>query len=480
MVTRKPAASILNDVLGPIMVGPSSSHTAGPARIGRMVHDLCGGIRKATIIYSSSGSYAATIKGQASDRGFAAGLLGWECFDPRLPESLTAASQAGISIFFQPVAEPFDHPNRAVIQATGLDGMEVCVRSLSLGGGRVCITEIQGVAVNLDGSRTVYIDPAKPFEILALPTSPACRSVRAVMPLERDASHAPEFVCAKEMFQAQNPVRKLSDFALHYESSLGNWNVERLDRHMDGLLTIMAESARSGLKIESSDHFQMIRPSARHMAKNRNVGIDIGLLNDSLIIATAVMEVDRDMGIIVAAPTAGSAGVLPAVLLPILERGIADRSSVLRGLLAAGLVGALIANQATFAAEEAGCQAENGSASAMAAAAICDILGASAETSLKAASLALSNLLGLICDPVAGGVEIPCISRNAMAASNAVSSANMVLAGFDPFIPFDEVVQAMNAVGRQMPASLRCTANGGLAATPTACSLVVRGKVQQP
>jgi L-serine dehydratase len=182
------------------------------------------------------------------------------------------------------------------------------------------------------------------------------------------------------------------------------------------------------------------------------------------------------MGVIVAAPTAGSAGVLPAVLLPLLWSGRIDRRRAARALAAAGLVGAFVLHAATFAAEEAGCQAENGTASAMAAAALSDLQGAPADVSFRAAALALSNMLGLVCDPVGGGVEIPCISRNSAAAANAVVSANLALGGFDPLIPLDEVIIAMAEIGRLLPCSLRCTARGGLAATPTARRLAHSSK----
>ena len=145
---------------------------------------------------------------------------------------------------------------------------------------------------------------------------------------------------------------------------------------------------------------------------------------------------------------------------------------IIKGLLAAGLSGAFIANQATFGAEVAGCQAENGAASAMAAAGVVELLGGSVEQGFAAASLALQNMLGLICDPVGGLTEIPCISRNVAAMSNAVMAANMVMLGFDPVIPYDETIRTMYEVGRQLPSALRCTCEGGLCVTKTAKEIV--------
>jgi L-serine dehydratase len=147
--------------------------------------------------------------------------------------------------------------------------------------------------------------------------------------------------------------------------------------------------------------------------------------------------------------------------------GLAD-VDVARAMLGAGLIGVFIAGQATFAAEVAGCQAECGAGSAMAAAALVNLAGGSAQQAVDAASMALQNTLGMICDPVATRVEVPCLGKNVLAAANALACANMALAGFDAVIPLDEVIQAMAAVGSVLPPELRCTALGGLSVTPAA------------
>jgi L-serine dehydratase len=145
-----------------------------------------------------------------------------------------------------------------------------------------------------------------------------------------------------------------------------------------------------------------------------------------------------------------------------------------RAMLAAGLIGVLIAHRSTFAAEECGCQAECGAASGMAAAALVALAGGRAKPAVAAASLALQNVLGLVCDPVANRVEVPCLGRNVMAASNALACANMALAGYDPVVPLDEVIAAMDEVGRSLPAALRCTALGGLSVTPTSQAIAAK------
>ena len=183
--------------------------------------------------------------------------------------------------------------------------------------------------------------------------------------------------------------------------------------------------------------------------------------------ALKTAECNACMKRIVAAPTAGSCGVLPAVLLPLACSGEADEESICDALYVAAGFGQVIAARATLAGAEGGCQAEVGAASAMAAAALCHLKGGAPEQCAAAAAMALGNLLGLVCDPVAGLVEVPCVKRNVVGAVNAVSCANMALAGVDYAIPCDEVIDAMGRVGSLLSPDLRETGQGGLAATPT-------------
>jgi L-serine dehydratase len=180
------------------------------------------------------------------------------------------------------------------------------------------------------------------------------------------------------------------------------------------------------------------------------------------------------MGLIVAAPTAGACGALPGACLATADALGLSRTDAARAMLAAGLIGVLIVHRATFAAEVGGCQAECGAGSGMAAAALVTLAGGSTRQAVDAASMALQNVLGLVCDPVANRVEVPCLGRNVMAAGNALACANMALAGYDAVIPLDEVLAAMDEVGRSLPAALRCTALGGLSVTPTSRAISER------
>lgn len=199
-----------------------------------------------------------------------------------------------------------------------------------------------------------------------------------------------------------------------------------------------------------------------------------GYMGRVMAYAVCMAESNACMKRIVAAPTAGACGVLPAVLLPLLEEKQVREEQILHALYVAGGFGQIIAQRATISGAQGGCQAEIGSASAMAAAALVFLRGGDNETCAHACAMALANLLGLVCDPVAGLVEIPCVKRNVIGAMNAVSCADMALAGLKSAIPADEVIDAMGDVGRAIPQSLRETALGGLAATPTGQAIAAR------
>jgi L-serine dehydratase len=183
--------------------------------------------------------------------------------------------------------------------------------------------------------------------------------------------------------------------------------------------------------------------------------------------ALSTMEVNASMGKVVASPTAGSCGVLPAVLITTKERFDLNEDQLIEGLLAANMVGSVVARNATISGAEGGCQAEVGTASAMASAAVVHMMGGTPEQAFNAAAMCFKNLLGLVCDPIAGLVESPCAKRNGMGAANALMCAEMALSGIVSIIPFDEVVEAMYRVGKALPPSLRETSMGGLATTKT-------------
>ena len=198
------------------------------------------------------------------------------------------------------------------------------------------------------------------------------------------------------------------------------------------------------------------------------------VISKAIAYAMGVLEVNASMGLIVAAPTAGSSGVIPGVFVALQEEYSFSDAEMVKALFNAGAIGYLITRNATVAGAEGGCQAEVGAASAMAASAAVELLGGTPEQCMHAAGTAITNILGLVCDPIAGLVEAPCQQRTAMGASNAIVSAQLTLAGVGNLLPLDEVIDVMYSVGRSIPFELRETALGGVAASPTGCALSKR------
>ena len=236
-------------------------------------------------------------------------------------------------------------------------------------------------------------------------------------------------------------------------------------------LDVMRTSIRTGLDPTVPTHGLMAGNESVKLARyaqNSELG---GRLCGIVAAGMAVAEVNASMGQIVAAPTAGASGILPAIVVCCGEEQHMDNEALCMALFAAGAVGAIVAENASIAGASGGCQAETGTGAAMAAAALAQMKGADPETSLTAAAITLKNCMGLVCDPVGGLVECPCIKRNAIGVANAVLSCDLAMAGIPSLIPFDEVVEAMKSVGDAMSSDLKETARGGVAATKTGKAL---------
>ena len=286
-----------------------------------------------------------------------------------------------------------------------------------------------------------------------------------------------DFNTAEELLELCKKENKpISEIMRLREIIYGELNADEVEMRMKKSLDIMRESAHKPLKTVVKSIGGMIGGEAEKLEKRRTEGKSIcgNVLTKALIYSQAVLEVNASMGVIVAAPTAGSAGVLPSVLFALKEEFSLSDETLLNGLFTAGAIGSLLMKNASVSGAEAGCQAEIGSAAAMAAAAAVEMMGGTPEQCLDAASITISNMLGLVCDPIAGLVEMPCQTRNAAGASNALTSAEIALAGIKAAIPFSEMADAMYRVGKGLPHELRETALGGCAATPTGCSYQCR------
>jgi L-serine dehydratase len=274
--------------------------------------------------------------------------------------------------------------------------------------------------------------------------------------------------CEQMLAFNKNRQLSLAELAIQYESTRGGLSRETVVDKMVNIVRTMRNSLNTGLAgTRYKDRILGCQSTFFREKHQSGQLLDLGVLNRIIPYVTALMEVKSAMGVIVAAPTAGSCGGLPGAVIGAADAMGCHEDEIAKAMLAAGMIGVFISTFSTFAAEVAGCQAECGAGSGMAAAAIVTLMGGTTEISVAAASMALQNSLGMICDPVANRVEVPCLGKNVMAASNAVSCANMALAGYDPVIPLDEVIHTMDAVGKRIPCELRCTALGGLSMTET-------------
>lgn len=264
--------------------------------------------------------------------------------------------------------------------------------------------------------------------------------------------------------------KKLWELVLEDQALQAEATEKELYLKMQENFTVMLESISEGLALTGQSPSGLSRGWAGMLQNSINAGKSIGgsFFSGMLVKALAVAQCNSRMGKIVAAPTAGSCGIIPGVLVAAMEKWQIPEEKVVQSLFTAAGVGMVIANRASISGADGGCQAECGSASAMAAAALVELLGGSPSQSMDAVAIALKNTLGLVCDPVDGLVEVPCIKRNAGGAANALVAAELALAGIESVIPADEVIDAMKKVGNVIPESLKETAKGGLAASPTA------------
>ncbi|HID76476.1 MAG TPA: serine dehydratase [Planctomycetaceae bacterium] len=494
------------------MRGPSSSHCVAALRIGRLARDLMGGeLEEVVVQFDRYGALATTHLTQGSDMGLWAGLLGWDPDDERMPDSARAIREAGVRVQVE-IADLRDpHPNTYRISLRGA-ARHHTVRAISTGGGMIELVGIDEFPVSIEGDYyetlirvdgdgaavaariaggsavgEVLVHESAAGELVevkgpsfvpeavleSLRAEYPIRDVyrlRPVLPVLSRKNLEVLFCSCEQMLRYDaGRMRPLWKLAVEYESVRGHLSGEEVVARMENIVRLLRRSVQQGIDGTSYEERILGHQCGKfQQLLERRELIDAGVLNRIVLYVSALMEVKSSMGVIVAAPTAGACATLPGACLAVADqRGLADEP-VARAMLAAGLVGVFIASRSTFAAEVAGCQAECGAAASMTAAALVELAGGTARQALAAASMALQNSLGMVCDPVASRVEVPCLGKNVMAASNALACANMALADYDPVIPLDEVIAAADQVGRSLPRELRCTGLGGLAATRTA------------
>ncbi len=502
------------------MRGPSSSHVAASVRIGNLARQLLGGRLKNVVIeFERQGAIAPTYYSQGTDIGLAAGLLGLKPDDQTMPISLEKARDENIDIKFKITDFVADHPNTIKVMLVDQEGEKINLEAISVGGGLIEIKKIEEFSLSICGDfyetllfysgitnkkikeivekikkeikEIAYIDlsenikqgqgiidiksssklsPSKILWLQKLKTILYVKQLDPVMPVISIKDCIAPYNNASEMLSYwKKNGGELWELAALYENSRGKLTQAKIFYKMREIVNILKSSIKTGLK-GTSYQDRILGPQAWliEKANQENKLIPGGVLNHIIAFAMAMMEVKSSMGLIVAIPTAGSCGAVPGAIFGTAQYMNLDDDKIIKAMLAAGIIGVFISEQATFSAEVCGCQAECGSASAMAAAGLVQLIGGNVEQGIDAASIALQNMLGLICDPVANRVEVPCLGRNVMAATNAFSVANMVISGIDVVISLDETIKAMYDVGIQLPSNLKCTARGGLSITKTA------------
>ncbi len=516
--------SLFNDVIGPVMRGPSSSHGAAALRIGRLARDLMGGTLDEVLIeFDANGSLPTTHESQGSDMGLAGGLMGWEADDERLPMAMQVLRESGVRVRIETVDAGDPHPNTYRLTLRNRRSQHSLI-ALSTGGGMMEVIAVDGFKVSMfgdccetllwvrrEGHRLAQAlatlapadavlvheagDPmmvevkAPQFVsdqiIAALDGAFDIAAVDRLSPvlpvLSRHDTRVPFRTCAAMLRHDAGQNAPLWKLALDYETARGSLSEAEVLARMLKIVRLLRRSIARGIAGTTYDDRVLGHQSGRFSAMMQAGRLlDGGALSRIILYITALMEVKSSMGIIVAAPTAGACAALPGAVIAMAEAMGLGEEAMAKAMLAGGIIGVLIATHSSFAAEVGGCQAEAGSAACMAAAALAGMAGGTLAQSVAAASMALQSMLGLICDPVANRVEAPCLGKNVMAASNALACANMALAGYDPVVPLDEVIEAAKRVAGQMPRELRCTALGGLSITPTSKAIEQRLAARKP
>ena len=507
--------SIFNDVIGPVMRGPSSSHCAAALRIGRLARDLMDGeFEEVLVEFDRQGSLPTTHESQGSDMGLFGGLLGWDAADERLPGSPQALRDAGVRIRIETVDTGDAHPNTYRLTLRNAREQHTLI-AISTGGGMMEVIALDGVQVSMFGDcyeTLLWVDGdaqallSKLGELIEADTlrqheaAGGClvevkaaqwvseeviaelrktaritrvKRLGPVLPVLTPKGLKVPFATAEEMLRydaGRNlPLWKL---AVAYEQARGQLTEAEILAKMVEIVRILRRSIAQGI---AGTHYEdrVLGHQCGRFDELQRQGrlLDGGALNRIVLYVSALMEVKSAMGVIVAAPTAGACAALPGAVIGMAEAMNLGEEDMARALLASGLIGTFIATRWTFAAEVGGCQAEGGSAASMAAAALVTLANGTLPQAMAAAAMAFQSMLGLICDPVANRVEVPCLGKNVLAASNALSCANMALADYDPVIPLDEVIETAMRVAGQMPRELRCTALGGLSITKTSLAL---------
>lgn len=508
--------SIFNDVIGPIMRGPSSSHTAASWRIGRTCLDILNvPLKSALIDFDKDGAWATNYREQGTTLGINGGLLSLDIVDPMMKDTESLAVERNVSFSYEINSFETKHVNSVRLSLVSSNDNKVQIIAASLGGGAFEIQKIDDIDVSIFGDYFELIILNKkniplPDDLLEFikKENPSIASITCtqnainiksstqypdtiydklkefgytssffscspILPIVSGNHKELPFSSIKSLLQySLDKNLDLGDIGLIYEQCISGMNESELLFKMEEIVDIIDKSIEIGLK--GTVYQDRILEQQSHLIKkaeeNRKIP-KLTIVNNIVAFVSALMESKSAMEVIVANPTAGSCGTVGGLLKAVaLELGSSSKE-IVKAYYAAGIIGIYFAQGPGFSAEEHGCQVECGAASGMAAAGLVQLNGGTAKQSIDAASMAIQNMIGLVCDPVGDRVEVPCLGKNISAAMNALSSATMALSDFDAVIPLEEVIQTVSRVSIQMPARVKCTGNGGLAITSTSKSI---------
>ncbi len=507
----KPLASIFNDVIGPIMRGPSSSHTAASWRVANMALQMLNdSLSSAQIAFDKQGQWATNYEEQGTVLGMNGGLLGIDMADDQMKRTEIISTQRGITIDYSISTFENNHPNSMLLTLNGNSGSSLKVLAASLGGGSFVVQRIDGFSVNLKGEYyelmiwanedissdlnsiipkgarlvsgsyrgkylfimegSVVFDNTLVQHISQLYAVTKIVQVKPIMPIVSGLEKELPFSSIRSLVDYSNTEGlSLGQLGLMYEKYRSGLSEKELLEKMGNLIDIIEGSIKIGLAGTRYED-RILHQQSNLIAKAEQSGkiLQGSIINTIVKNVAAIMESKSALEVIVANPTAGSCGTVGAALDAVAEEIKASKEDKLMAYFAAGLVGAYFAMGPGFSAEEHGCQVECGASAGMAAAGIVEMFGGTAEQGLGAASMAIQNMIGLVCDPIADRVEAPCLGKNTSAAVNALSSATMAASGFAYLIPLDQVLNTIQRVSNQMPTCIKCTGLGGLAVTPAA------------
>jgi len=499
------------------MHGPSSNHTGGANRIGYVAGKFIGG-EASDYEFWFHPLFLRTFMGHRTHIAILAGLLGMREYDDACNDSKKIADQKGISVTYHGIEdEEVDRNTMRVIAER--DGVRWEINGISIGGGSILVTRVNGVEVGMDGNcwcNLWLLKAGSPLGALKEAVEAAVSPVRiaagetkeggllfaettaALTPEQEEAVRAilgdrlilsrccepmtifsdctgnPPLFTTFEEFLALCETRPMIDVIYDYETNRsGRTRGEILGQGLQ-IVDVIEQSMQRGLQGDNPLLCGYCSGSDGYLVDQwRKSGKSIAgdVFNDAMAGALAMAEISASAGRVVAVPTSGSAGGLPGALFAVAKRFGASREKLAEAFLVAAMVGALTGEHCTFSGSIGGCQSEVGIGAGMGAAGAVYLAGGTAEEACHAFCFAIKETLGLVCDPLAGPVEVPCIKRNAMGAVVAIMGADMALAGVRSVVPPDQVVLALQDVQRRLPTELRASCIGGLACVPIAKDL---------